>query len=601
MINLANKKILIVEDFAEFARSLRGMLHPMGATDTKIVYNAQDAIEACKSTKYDLILSDYNLGPKKDGQQLLEELQHEQLIKSNCIFIMITAENTTSMVMAAVEYVPDSYIAKPFNGNLLRTRLEKAFSKKAAMLEINRAIRNKQWQEALSLCESVKEKYPKYRMSCLRASITALQNLGQLDAALRIAQKITTSRNIPWALESIGEIYFLKKDYEKALRTFQQLIQEFPMSVDGYDWLAKIQQKLGKTKEAQRTIEDAIQRSPRVLQRQKKLGELAELNNDYATMANAYRCAIKYGQHSSFSSESEYLQLSSAISDQIRQDLASSSTEIESKENSDEQTNCENKNNAKKVDIGKLTAEANRTLEQVSEKFPKSPTTNFRLKIAKSSLLKANGQIEAAEKLMETIVQDYQNLGQQLSEDASIEVAKSLLKSGQTEFADEVIETAIKQNFDNTDFIIRAAKVCDKPEILKLCKQASKLNNLGIEYFEQNDYQNAANAFSQVNALAPGNINMALNYIQTLLKLAQASDDKRQFIQTADSVLQSIPEVKFPDPRYQRYKELKRLTTLLVEKQLQSSEPETEPEPEPEPESESESESESEQSRESEQ
>ena len=37
------------------------MLHSMGATDVEIVYNAEDAVEACKRKKYDVILSDYNL------------------------------------------------------------------------------------------------------------------------------------------------------------------------------------------------------------------------------------------------------------------------------------------------------------------------------------------------------------------------------------------------------------------------------------------------------------------------------------------------------------------------------------------------------------
>jgi CheY-like chemotaxis protein len=67
--SLAKKDTLIVEDFAEFARSVRGMLHTMGATQVDIVYNAEDAIDACKARKYNIILSYYNLGPKKDGRK----------------------------------------------------------------------------------------------------------------------------------------------------------------------------------------------------------------------------------------------------------------------------------------------------------------------------------------------------------------------------------------------------------------------------------------------------------------------------------------------------------------------------------------------------
>ncbi len=97
---------------------------------------------------------------------------------------MITAENTTSMVMAAVEYVPDNYIAKPFNGNLLQSRLQKAMEKKEALLELNRLMRNKQWSEALERIEEVIQQQPKFKMSCLRAKIEALKNLKQLDYVL---------------------------------------------------------------------------------------------------------------------------------------------------------------------------------------------------------------------------------------------------------------------------------------------------------------------------------------------------------------------------------------------------------------------------------
>ena len=148
--------------------------------------------------------------------------------------------------------------------------------------------------------------------------IKGLKNLKQLDAGLKIAMEIASIRTIPWALEAIGELYYLKKEYQKSVEIFNQLIQEFPMSVDGYDWLAKVQRVMGMTKEAQQALEDAIKRSPRVLQRQKMLGLIAEENHDYDTMSKAYRNAVKYGEHSSFCSADEYLQLTSAISNQIR-------------------------------------------------------------------------------------------------------------------------------------------------------------------------------------------------------------------------------------------------------------------------------------------
>ncbi len=246
IFTLAKKNTLIVEDFAEFARSVRAMLHSMGATDVEIVYNAEDAVEACKRKKYDVILSDYNLGPKKDGQQLLEELSKNSHLKSSCIFLMLTAENTTAMVMGAVEFQPDGYLAKPKNENQNKSRLQKASEKKHVMESINRAMSNRQWQQALDEIKEVMPKNKKYKMSCLRSRYKALRELKKYNEAFELASDITSQRAIPWAMEAVGEIFYLQEKYEKARDVFRNMTKEFPMSLEGYDWLAKIQQQLGE-------------------------------------------------------------------------------------------------------------------------------------------------------------------------------------------------------------------------------------------------------------------------------------------------------------------------------------------------------------------
>ena len=95
-----------------------------GAQYIDDVANAEDALEKLIEQHYDVILCDYNLGEGRNGQQLLEEVMHRHIIPYGTIYIMITAENTQAMVMAAVEYRPDGYLNKPFPKDLLIKRLE---------------------------------------------------------------------------------------------------------------------------------------------------------------------------------------------------------------------------------------------------------------------------------------------------------------------------------------------------------------------------------------------------------------------------------------------------------------------------------------------
>ena len=539
MFNLARKHTLIVEDFAEFARAVRAMLHSMGATHADIVYNAEDAIEACKAQKYDIILSDYNLGSKKDGQQLLEELIKYKLIKSNCIFLMLTAENTSAMVMGAVEYQPDGYIAKPFNGTLLKNRLQRAIEKKDTLHPALRAIANKNWQQALNSVAEIMSEHPKYRMSCLRIQFKALKNLNQLDKALKLVSEIIAERSVPWALEAVGEIHFLQKDYTKALDIFKTMTKEYPMALEGFDWLAKVQTILGHPTEAQETLAKAIQKSPKSLERQKNLGELAEANNDIQVMTEAYKNAVKYGENSAFSSPEEYIKLTSAFTKQLESDRDTISD--------------------------KVINEAEQTFEKLNKNFSSTHSNLLRSNIAQASFYNACNQPDKVENHVNQSKKHLSQLDEQLSPEASLEMSNSLSNLGKKELADEILNDAIQQNLDNPEFIQKASEISDNKELINISKQASKHNMKAISFFKSENYSDAISAFSEAHNLSPKNINIRLNYVQSLLKQAQLGNNRDKMIEVADSIISDMPALSFSDKRYARYSELNRLTQLMLQ------------------------------------
>jgi len=540
LFNLAKKNTLIVEDFAEFARSVRAMVYAMGATQVDIVYNAEDAIEACKARKYDIILSDYNLGPKKDGQQLLEELSKYHLLKSNCVFLMLTAENTSAMVMGAVEYQPDSYIAKPFTGNLLKSRLQKSIEKKDALLPISRSINNKKWQEALEHIQQVIELHPKYRMSCLRSHYEALKQLNKLDKALELVTQIVSQRSIPWAMLAVGEIYYLKNEFDKAIDIFRNMTKEFPMTLVGYDWLAKVQQKVGQPIDAQSTLVKAIEKSPKALQRQKDLGALAEQNNDLDAMTKAYRSAVKYSANSAFSSPDEYIKLTTALSQQIAQDPDISSDRI--------------------------INEAELVFEQLDKTFITSSAARLRSSVAHAAFCKVSNEEEKQQKYLEMAEKRFQEFDEQLPAETSLELSTSLKDMGKLELAEEIISEAIQQNIDDQDFIQKASKLTSNQDLIKTSKQASQHNNKAIGNFKNKKYQAAIEHFDRAYKLTPNNINVSLNYVQSLLKQGQIDNNPINVIQLADKILTEMPQLAFSDVRYARYSELNRLTQLMLQK-----------------------------------
>ncbi|MDQ7050303.1 MAG: response regulator [Enterobacterales bacterium] len=540
MFNLAKKTTLIVEDFAEFARSVRAMLQTMGATQIDIVYNAEDAIEACKNKKYDIILSDYNLGQKKDGQQLFEELQKYGWLKNNCVFLLLTAENTQAMVMGAVEYQPDDYISKPFNGSLLKNRLQKAISRKDAIQPITLALANKKWQKALDAIDPIIKEYPKYKMSCLKLKYRALKGIKNYNKALELVTELVSIRPIPWAMEAVGEIYYLKNDLLKAIELFRNMTMEFPMALEGYDWLAKIQKQVGQTHEAQETLQQALKKSPKALQRQKNLGALAEINDDLETMTKAYRNAVKYGTNSAFSSPDEYIKLTSAISKQIEKNP--------------------------EVIPDKLVREAESAFEKLSRSFPETHLNQVRSNVAQAVFYQTCNNESKADIFRKKSTAILDKLDEQMNADISLELSRNLKQLGSDEQAEKLINEAIKQHLDDPEFIKKASEITSNQELLNLCKTTSEHNIKAISYFKSGKFEQAIEWFEKAHKLSPSNINILLNYVQSLLKNAQSKDNEPKSIKLADQLITNMPRLAFTDGRYQRYSELSRLTQLMLQK-----------------------------------
>jgi DNA-binding NarL/FixJ family response regulator len=129
-INLKTKKVLVIDDFFNFRLTIKNMLKSFDISDIDDVSTGEEAVRKLSVRKYDIILCDYNLGPGKSGQQVLEEAKFRQYIDYSSVFIMVTAENTMEMILGAAEYEPDDYLMKPFAKEVLEKKIKDLIEKK---------------------------------------------------------------------------------------------------------------------------------------------------------------------------------------------------------------------------------------------------------------------------------------------------------------------------------------------------------------------------------------------------------------------------------------------------------------------------------------
>jgi two-component system chemotaxis response regulator CheY len=115
--------VLIVDDSAAIRKILHRVLIQADVPLGRVVEAGDgiEALEALKSNKVGLILSDINM-PNMDGLQFLSAVKALADIKDVPV-IMVTTEGGSSKVMEAVNLGAVGYVRKPFTAEQIKEKL----------------------------------------------------------------------------------------------------------------------------------------------------------------------------------------------------------------------------------------------------------------------------------------------------------------------------------------------------------------------------------------------------------------------------------------------------------------------------------------------
>lgn len=114
------KRILVVDDEVELVRAIQIRLQ-QADYEVLAAYNGQEALEKAKKEKPDLIILDLML-PKMDGYKVCGLLKADTRYNKIPI-IMFTARAQESDIKMGQEAGADVYITKPFEHQVLLTRV----------------------------------------------------------------------------------------------------------------------------------------------------------------------------------------------------------------------------------------------------------------------------------------------------------------------------------------------------------------------------------------------------------------------------------------------------------------------------------------------
>ncbi len=118
----ASINVLIVDDQKSIRSLVRSGLSQLGVVH---IAEAADGVEAMKSLLVNpvhLIISDFNM-PNMDGLDLLKAVR-ENPPTARTAFIMLTGRADRELVQRAVQLGVNNYLVKPFNVQVLKSKVE---------------------------------------------------------------------------------------------------------------------------------------------------------------------------------------------------------------------------------------------------------------------------------------------------------------------------------------------------------------------------------------------------------------------------------------------------------------------------------------------
>lgn len=493
MNELQSKKVLIVDDMADVRGMLRSTMINCGTTAVDMAGSVPDAMRRLSAREYDIILCDYNLGNSRNGQQFLEDLRRNQRIPLSTVFFMVTAERVYEYVVAAAELAPDDYLIKPFTAETLRLRLLGSLEKKTVFDAVYSQIWQQNFDEAIADCERIvaNPATSKYTIDALRLKAELCMTAGRLEESQAIFEQVLAQRAVPWANLGLSRILMAKSDFAGAEQILTDTLAANRNFIGAYDLLANVQCSLGKLDEAQKTLINAVERSPRIVSRQRRLGELATRNGDMDTAETAFRAAIDCDQNNiSFSGE-DYASL-------IRICLA-------------------------KGDIQGATA----TYSKMMQNTMRGDNGRERELVAGivSSLIKAaQGKSDESKAQLNIALAALQDPDVSLSDELTLDLAHACYLNGEGEKAAEFIRSLVRNKPDAAALKVQVGIVMGRgphaEEAIKVIAatvdECAKINNQGVQMVQAGDIEGAMNLFIKAADTMGKNTTVLLNAIRAM-------------------------------------------------------------------------------------
>lgn len=508
LIDYKTKTALVIDDYPSMRSAFKMALASFGLTKVDLAASGSEAVMRVRGTKYDVIISDYNLGEGRDGQQTLEEMRHRALIGLETAYLMVTAESIYERVVAAAELAPDDYLIKPFNGEIMRTRLNAILYKKEVFRSVYRNFTQGNLEQSLEGCDAILKTYPKFLVDALRFKGEVLIAMGNFEAAEMLYKQVISMRAVPWSRLGLAKALHLQRKDPAAEELLLDIANQHPELVASYDMLADVQQTQNKLKEAQYTLQRGVTVSAKSPRRQRRLGEVAYQNGDLRCAEGAFKSAIDKGRNSIFLVPNDFANLSRV---HLEQGDAKNAAEVIVNNRKLLQESEEGRL-VSAVALGRVSGQAGREQE-------------------------ARGYMEEALRIKQT--------GARCAPELALDMVQTCLQAGMEQEAAALLEEVASNAHDSATLLDKAKKIYQEAgkeeavrEILaKATRQVAQLSKDGALLLQRGDLKQGVTKLMQAAAAAPRNPRVLMNTAWAVLRLIEQQGNSGSLLEDAKRLL----------------------------------------------------------------
>lgn len=536
-LNYSKLRFLIADDFSNFRATVNAMLAKLGVYQVDMASNGADVLEKCQRKPYDVILCDYDLGPGKNGQQVLEELRFKGLISRRSLFILVSADAAKDVVMAAYDCEPDDYLMKPINARMLEQRVSRLLRQRHVLSGVYTALDADDRRRAMSILIDLSVTDNRHARVAQKMLGEIFIAEGDLAKAEKLYTKVLEVRPVDWARLGLARVKHLKGELEVAGSWLESIVQENPLYLPAYDVLASNWEQMGQNLQVQATVQRSVAISPKSILRQKRLAQVAERNGDFGTSLQALRSTVKLGELSCHACPEDGFQFARVAAASVEKRLQP---------------------------VEPLVREVVEVMSSTRERFSLSREQLTRAELLTARMLAHGGQQEQARSLVE-LTETQLRRGDEVSLEVNLERVQALQALGEQAQAEALLHDLLQRYAYDQSALEKLDTLLAEPVSETNRALIATVNREGIDLYNQARFDEAIECFEKVRRIFPRHVGVHLNIVQSLIGKLRAGHKDEQTIGTTERALATIGSLIESDhSQYARFQRLQDMATASM-------------------------------------